>query len=292
MLVSNKVARSIAEKSGGSLYYQSKDSSITLIHGDSIKVLKALQEEGVEADLLFADPPYHLSNGGVTCKSGKMVKVHKGDWDKSAGAVEDHKFVLEWLGASLNVLEKNGAIWVSGTHHIIFSIGYAFQELGAKILNTVIWEKAAPPPHLACRYYTHSHETILWCRKTEKAKHVYNYAFEKEANGGKQQKDIWYPRNTVDGKQEFPNHWRIGSARKAEKAFGRHPTQKPIELLDRIVRCSSNEGDLVIDPFCGSGTTGIAAIALGRNFIGIDMNEEYLELTKRRFIDLREGVLI
>ena len=218
-----------------------------------------------------------------------MVSVDKGKWDASNGPEEDHKFVLDWLSSCLGALEANGSIWVSGTHHIIFSVGFALQRLGAKILNTVVWEKSSPPPHLACRYYTHSHEFVLWARKSEKAKHVFHYAFEKEANGGKQQKDIWTRRNGSGDSEVMPNHWRFGAPRKAEKLLGKHPTQKPIELLDRIVRCSTNDGDLVIDPFCGSGTTGIAALPNGCRFIGIDLEEEYLLLAKSRYKALVEA---
>jgi site-specific DNA-methyltransferase (adenine-specific) len=284
--------KSVAKKADAKLYYRSKDGDFALFEGDSRNVLRALKEANVEPNLIYADPPYHLSNGGISCQSGKMVSVNKGKWDVSKGPEADHEFVLSWLECCLNSLEKNGAVWVSGTHHIIFSVGFALQKLGAKLLNTVVWEKSAPPPHLACRYYTHSHEFVLWARKTLKSKHTYNYAFEKDANGGKQQKDIWYPRNLVDGKPVFPNHWKLGAPRKAEKAFGKHPTQKPIELLDRIVRCSSNPKDLIVDPFCGSGTTGIAAIPLDRRFIGIDLDSEYLELAKKRYLALKEGLLL
>ncbi|MGH9962188.1 MAG: DNA-methyltransferase, partial [Pyrinomonadaceae bacterium] len=239
-------------------------------------------------NLIFADPPYDLSNDGVTCHSGQMVSVNKGRWDRSAGVHEDHQFVLSWLKPCLSSLAQGGSLWISGTHHVIFSVGYALQELGAKILNVIVWEKTAPPPNLSCRYYTHSHELILWAKRSEKEKHTFHYAFEKEANGGKQQKDIWYRRNVNEtGKDLLPNHWRIGTPKKAEKLLGKHPTQKPLELLDRIIRCSSHNADLVIDPFCGSGTTGIAALGNHRRFIGRDRAREHLELAKRRAIEWR-----
>ncbi len=288
--LSRKELSALARAGGGSLYYRSADGKFVLFQGDSIRILEEIKRRGIQPNLVFADPPYHLSNGGISCQSGKMVSVDKGKWDTSNGPEEDHEFVLRWLGASLSVLEENGAIWISGTHHIIFSVGFALQKLGAKILNTVVWEKLAPPPHLACRYYTHSHEFVLWARKTEKSKHVFHYAFEKEQNGGKQQKDVWPPRNGVGDEQSFPNHWRIGAPKKAEKILGKHPTQKPIELLDRIIRCSTNPGDLVLDPFCGSGTTGIAAVPNGCNFIGIDLDEQFLKLTKSRYAALMENM--
>jgi site-specific DNA-methyltransferase (adenine-specific) len=162
-------------------------------------------------------------------------------------------------------------------------VGYGLQELGAKILNVIVWEKTAPPPNLACRYYTHSHELVIWAKRSEKEKHTFHYAFEKAANGGRQQKDIWYRCNlTATDEESLPNHWRIAAPRKGEKRLGRHPTQKPLELLNRIIRCSSKPGDLVLDPFCGSGTTGIAALDNQRLFIGIDLDPTHLELAKRR----------
>jgi site-specific DNA-methyltransferase (adenine-specific) len=281
--------KAIAEKAGAKLFFRSQKGNFILFQGDCRSVLHELNKASIEPDLIYADPPYHLSNGGISCQSGKMVSVNKGKWDTSDGPEADHAFVLSWIRSCLEALEKNGSIWISGTHHIIFSIGFGLQKLGAKILNTVVWEKTAPPPHLACRYYTHSHEFVLWARKSEKSKHVYNYAFEKEANGGKQQKDIWFPRHQDGDKEHLPNHWRLNAPKKAEKALGKHPTQKPLELLDRIIRCSSKPGSLVLDPFCGSGTTGIAALPLGRCFIGIDLSAEYLELAKLRHKALLQG---
>lgn len=265
-------------------WWRYPDGSVVLYHGDCREVLPRLAAAGLRPALLFADPPYHLSNGGSTCRSGRRTRVDKGGWDRSGGAADDHAFILAWLSACLASLETGGSIWVSGTHHAIFSIGYGLQELGAKILNTIVWEKPAPPPHLACRYYTHSHELILWARRSEKERHTFHYAFEKEANGGRQQKDVWRPRSDEGDPESMPNHWRIAAPGKAEKALGRHPTQKPIELLDRIVRCSSNPGDLVLDPFCGSGTTGLAALGLGRRFIGIDESQDYLALARDRIL--------
>jgi hypothetical protein len=144
-------------------------------------------------DAIFADPPYFLSNGGITCHAGKMVKVDKGDWDKSRGAELNHEFNLEWLKRCQRVLKPNGTIWVSGTHHVIFSIGYAMQQLGYKILNDIAWEKPNPPPNLSCRYFTHSTETILWAAKNEKSKHVFNYQEMRKVTG-KQMKTVWRQR--------------------------------------------------------------------------------------------------
>lgn len=289
--LSKRALLGVAKSAGAKLSYRSNDGRFALFHGDSRKVLDAMKEGLVQPNLIYADPPYHLSNGGVSCQNGKMVSVNKGAWDASEGPEKDHDFVMSWLESCLESLEKDGAIWVSGTQHIIFSVGFGLQKLGAKLLNTVVWEKTAPPPNLGCRCFTHSHEFVLWARKTEKSKHTFHYAFEKEANGGKQKKDFWRPGSQDEEGHSLPAHWRIGAPRKVEKAMGKHPTQKPIELLDRIIRCSTNPGDLVVDPFCGSGTTGIAALPLERTFIGIDLDADYLELAKSRYLALREGLL-
>jgi len=250
-------------------YFVSKNKKVYLYKGEMQKIVPVLFSE-IKADIIFADPPYFLSNGGITCKSGRMVSVNKGKWDESKGAVENHEFNLEWLRICKEALTKNGTIWITGTSHIIFSIGYALQQLNFKILNDIIWEKSNPPPNLSCRYFTHSTEIVLWAAKDKKSKHYFNYSLMKQLNNGKQMKNVW----------------RINAPGKEEKFHGKHPTQKPIELLNRILLASSKKNDLVLDPFCGSGTTGIAAIELGRRFVGIDTEEEYLELAKKRFLDI------
>lgn len=248
--------------------YYANDRGVTLYQGDSLQLLEELEPESF--DMVFADPPYFLSNDGVTCKSGRMVSVNKGRWDRSQGVVDNHEFNLRWLAACQRLLKPDGTIWVSGTHHVIFSIGFAMQSLGFKILNDIAWFKVNPPPNLSCRYFTHGTETILWASRDTKARHTFNYAEMKEDNGGKQMKNLW----------------SITPPRKAEKAHGKHPTQKPLALLDRIVRAASDPGDLILDPFCGSGTTGVAAVAEGRRFVGIEQSPEYLDLTIRRVEDV------
>ena len=217
-------------------------------------------------DMVFADPPYFLSNDGISCHAGKMVSVNKGGWDKSLGAEANHEFNIEWLYKCQNLMKSNGTIWVSGTHHIIHSVGYAMQYLGMKILNSITWEKPNPPPNLSCRYFTHSTETILWAAKSEKSKHVFNYQLMKDQNGGKQMKTVW----------------KISAPGKIEKSCGKHPTQKPIELLDRIILASTNENDLIFDPFAGSSTAGISAIRNGRKFVGCENEKEYIKLSVNR----------
>jgi len=227
--------------------------------------------------MIFADPPYFLSNGGITCHAGKMVSVNKGKWDKSKGVTENHKFNLEWLKACQRVLKPNGTIWVSGTTHIIYSIGFAMQELGYKILNDIVWYKRNAPPNLSCRYFTHSTEIVLWAAKNTKSKHYFDYQSMKKINNGKQMRNVW----------------EMGSTQKEEKKFGKHPTQKPLELLKRIVLASTKGGDLILDPFCGSSTTGVAAAILNRKYVGIDLEEEYLNLSKRRLYEaIRKPALL
>ena len=240
--------------------------SSKIIKGVCFTAMDKMIHEGQKFDMIFADPPYFLSNGGITCQSGKMVKVDKGDWDESQGPELNHEFNTEWIRRCRDLLADNGTLWVSGTMHVIYSVGFAMQELEMKILNNVTWQKPNPPPHLAGRYFTHSTETLLWARKNEKAKHKYNYSLMKEENDGKQMKDVW----------------TFTAPKKSEKSEGKHPTQKPLVLLDRIIRASTDEGATILDPFLGSGTTSVAAVLTGRNSVGIEQDEEYCELAKKR----------
>ncbi|MEK7846257.1 MAG: site-specific DNA-methyltransferase, partial [Nitrospinota bacterium] len=164
------------------IYHDNPEHSVRLLNGDCIAILNQARENSV--DMIFADPPYFLSNGGITCHAGKMVSVNKGKWDKSKGTIENHKFTLEWLKACQRVLKPNGTIWVSGTTHIIYSVGFAMQELGYKILNDIIWYKRNAPPNLSCRYFTHSTEIVLWAAKNEKSKHYFDYQLMKKINQG------------------------------------------------------------------------------------------------------------
>lgn len=217
--------------------------------------------------MIFADPPYFLSNDGITCKSGKMVSVNKGNWDRIDSVEDKHEFNRQWIRLCKEILTLNGTIWISGTLHNIYSIGLALEQEGFKIINNITWQKNNPPPNLACRCFTHSTETILWAKKNDKkAKHLFNYELMKEQNNGKQMKDVWSGNLTT----------------KSEKTEGKHPTQKPLYLLQRIIEASTNPGDLILDPFCGSSTTGVTAKRLNRRYIGIEREVEYLELSKRR----------
>lgn len=244
-------------------YYKSSDRNFTLIKGDCVELLNSFE---FKFDMIFADPPYHLSNGGISVHSGKMVCVNKGDWDKSYGHETDYLFDKEWLSACRDKLKDSGTIWISGTYHNLFSIARCLTELGFKILNCITWVKKNPPPNLSCRYFTHSAEYVLWARKDAKTPHYFNYELMKEINGGTQMRDVWI----------------LPSIAQWEKSCGKHPTQKPLCLLARIIQASTQKGDWILDPFAGSSTTGIAANLLGRRYLGIDQNDSYLQISKAR----------
>jgi len=218
-------------------------------------------------DMIFADPPYFLSNGGITCHAGEMVSVNKGKWDRSLGFEGNYRFTRDWLAACQRVLKPNGTIWISGTSHIIHIVGCCLHELGYKILNDITWVKPNPPPNLSCRYFTHATETIIWAGRDKKCRHRFNYSLMKRLNGGKQMTSVW----TIDAPP------------REEKVFGKHPTQKPLTLLERIIAASTGEDDLVLDPFSGSGTTGIAAARLNRLYVGIEVETEFIDLSKKRY---------
>jgi site-specific DNA-methyltransferase (adenine-specific) len=241
--------------------------NVRLYLGDVVETLNKLPDESI--DLIFADPPYNLSNGGFTCHAGKMVSVNKGAWDKSKGIESDFNFHDLWINACKRVLKPNGSLWVSGTYHSIYACGYVLQKQGWHIINDICWYKPNAAPNLSCRMFTASHETLLWVRKDKKAKHTFNYDAMKNGN---------FPNDIIKkaGKQ-MRSIWAIGTPKSNEKKYGKHPTQKPELLLDRIIAASSNEGDIILDPFCGSATTGVSALKQNRKFVGIDQEEEYLK---------------
>lgn len=255
-------------------YFQ--DDSFSLYCGDCNLVLRSFKEKTI--DVIFADPPYFLSSGGISCHSGKQVSVNKGAWDKSINVEDKIKFNRAWLKQCRRVLKDDGTIWISGTFHNIYSIGVALELEGFSIINNITWQKPNPPPNLGCRCFTNSTETIIWARKIgkkgKKGKHFFNYQLMKELNEGKQMKDVWLLK--------LPS--------KEEKQFGKHPTQKPLSVLKRILLCSTKPGDLVLDPFNGSGTTGIACYALNRRYIGIDKEKDFLDLTIQRFQKIKEDI--
>lgn len=249
-----------------------KEEDFVLYQEDCLKILEQLPENSV--DMIFADPPYLLSNGGFTVHAGKRVSVNKGDWDVSQGPEFDFKFHLNWIDACRRVLKPSGTIWISGTYHSIYQCGYALQLLDYKILNDVAWFKPNASPNLSCRYFTASHETLLWARKDKNEKHTFHYKEMKEGD--------WSEDFIKKPGLQMRSVWSIYPPKKWEKTFGKHPTQKPIELLKRIILASTNKGDIILDPFTGSSTTGLVARKYGRKFIGIDLEKKYLALSVKR----------
>ena len=245
--------------------------------GDCVAKMKRMRADSI--DFIFADPPYHLSNGGFSVKSGKQVSVHKGDWDKSRGLDDDMKFHLDWIEQAKRVLKPDGTIMISGTYHSIYRCGVALEKLGFRILNEIVWFKPNAAPNLAGRNFAAAHETIIWAAKSKKSKHTFNYRVMKEyeapkdvlKKSGKQMRDVWV----------------IASTPKREKLLGGHPTQKPLALLERIILATTRPGDKVLDPFSGSGTTGVAAKIHRRKFLGIELDKNYVELGNARIREAR-----
>lgn len=275
MPIKKKILASIVSKP----YFKDKD--FILYHSDYLKILEQIPENSI--DMIFADPPYNLSNGGFSVHAGRQISVNKGDWDKSGGFENDYQFHLRWLGACKRVLKPQGTLWVSGTYHSIYQCGYALQSLRYHILNDIAWFKPNASPNLSCRFFTASHETLIWARKEKKSKHIFNYeAMRKTSwpddffkNEGKQMRSVWHiPENE--------SIWSVGTPRLEEKIYGKHPTQKPEELLRRIILASTNRGDVILDPFTGSSTTGIVAAQNGRKFIGVDTEKQFLDLSIKR----------
>lgn len=242
-----------------------------IYQANCVDLMRLMPPESV--DVIFADPPYRLSTGGVTVKSGRLASVDKGAWDRSMGFRKDHEFNVRWLKEARRVLKPDGTIWVTGTHHIIFSIGFALQSLKFKIINDITWEKPDPPPNALHTAFTHAHETVLWASKSRGARHTFNY-------------DLI---NSPDPASQISSVWRIPTVPKREKRYGYHPTQKPLRLVRRTLLASSREGDLVFDPFCGSGTTAVAAKELDRFFVGAEMDEQFAELAARRIGGTERG---
>ncbi len=251
----------MVKKLESNIFYSTEQ--VTLILSDTIEAMSLIPEHSV--DMIFADPPYFLSNDGITCSGGKMVSVNKGGWDRQDSIAQKTDFNRAWLEQCRRILKPDGTIWISGTYHNIFNIGYLLEEMDFSIINNITWQKKNPPPNLACRCFTHSTETIIWAKK-KGAKHLFNYDLMKQLNEGKQMKDVWTGSLTP----------------KSEKTEGKHPTQKPLYILERLIMASTQPGDVILDPFTGSSTTGVAAKRLGRRYIGIDSNPEYLELSQKR----------
>jgi site-specific DNA-methyltransferase (adenine-specific) len=260
--------------------YEAKD--FQLIHGDAVEVMRSFRTETF--DMIFADPPYFLSNGGMTVQNGKWASVHKGRWDRSKGVDLDLAFHQNWIAETRRVLRPNGTIWISGTYHSIYQCGYALQSAGFHILNDITWFKPNASPNLSCRVFTASHETLLWARKDKQAHHFFDYAAMKNGD--------WPSDGMKKPGLQMRSVWSIATPKPWEKTFGKHPTQKPIELLRRVILASTQPGATILDPFAGSSTTGIAAAMIGeRDFTGIENDRKYIELSIKRhkaLIELRE----
>jgi site-specific DNA-methyltransferase (adenine-specific) len=257
-------------------FFQCKDAIV--FNGDCLEILQSFPENCI--DMIFADPPYMLSNNGLTCQNGRMVKVNKGEWDKSDGFENDTIFHNEWISACRRILKPEGTIWISGTYHSIYQCGYLLRKNGFHFLNDIAWFKPNASPNLSCRFFTASHETLVWARKDKKAKHTFNYT---EMKNGHFPEDKLKKENT-----QMRSVWSIPTPKDSEKEQGKHPAQKPLDLLKRVVLASTNENDIVLDPFCGSGTTGVACGCAGnRLFIGIEADKEYCDLSRKRFVTIQ-----
>ena len=249
------------------MYYQSTDKNFSLYKGDSLQILSQISNQ---FDMIFADPPYFLSNGGKKIQGRRMVSVNKGEWDKKKSSDDIDKFNQEWINQCKPLLKDNGTIWVCGTYHNIFSVEKCLKNAGFKIINIITWQKSDPTPTWGNLHFNFSSEYIIWAKKTPVANHYFNYELMKQLNGGKLMPDVW--------KLPTVGLW--------EKTCGKHPTQKPLRLLYRIILASTKVGDIILDPFAGSSTTGIAANLLGRKFIGIEQDEDFLLLGKKRKMDI------
>lgn len=249
------------------MYYQSTDENFSLYKGDSLQILSQISNQ---FDMIFADPPYFLSNGGKKIQGRRMVSVNKGEWDKKKSSDDIDKFNQEWINQCKPLLKDNGTIWVCGTYHNIFSVEKCLKNAGFKIINIITWQKSDPTPTWGNLHFNFSSEYIIWAKKTPMANHYFNYELMKQLNGGKLMPDVW--------KLPTVGLW--------EKTCGKHPTQKPLRLLYRIILASTKVGEIILDPFAGSSTTGIAANLLGRKFIGIEQDEDFLLLGKKRKMDI------
>lgn len=252
------------------LFYRKK--SFRLLHGNSLKILKTLPSSSV--DVIFVDPPYRLSSKNFLNFCRIPINFQKGAWDKTQGIEKDFNFHLKWIQECKRILKPNGTLWVTGTYHSIYSCGFALQKEKFSIINDIIWYKPNAYPNVSHKQFTASHEILLWAKKDKNSKHYFNYQAMKDGE--------WADFLKKDGRQ-MRSVWAISGTNKAERKFGKHPTQKPEELLKRIILASTQEGDTILDPFCGSSTTGIVANRFGRKYIGIDQSKKYLDLSIRRF---------
>lgn len=248
----------------------------TIIAGDCIEVMNSLPEASV--DLIFADPPYNLQlKGDLHRPDNSQVDAVDDAWDQFASFAAYDKFTQDWLKAARRLLKPNGAIWVIGSYHNIFRVGAALQDAGYWILNDVIWRKSNPMPNFRGKRLTNAHETMIWASKSEGAKYTFNYEALKSLNDGVQMRSDWVlPLCT--------GHERL----KDDKGDKAHPTQKPESLLHRVLVGSTNPGDVILDPFFGTGTTGAVAKMLGRDYIGVEREAAYRVVAEKRLANIRK----
>lgn len=238
-------------------FYQAKNEEFTLYYGDTRELIKNIDKK---VDMIFADPPYFLSKNISEYISGHWISFEKGEWDRVTSQESINDFNRKWLSACRNVLKEDGTIFVTGTYHNIFSVATCMIELGYKILNIIVWQKSDAKPILSRKYFNFTTEYIVWARKNDKVTHFFNCDLMEQLNGGVRMSDVW--------RIPFLSSWEL--------KCGKHPTQKPLRLLYRIILASTHEEDTILDPFAGSCTTGIAANLLNRKFIGIDQDINYL----------------
>ena len=244
-------------------YYQAKDGEFTLYNGDTRKLVNYIDKK---IDMIFADPPYFLSKNKSICINGSWKSFEKGAWDRLTSQENINEFNRSWLSTCRNILKEDGTIFVTGTYHNIFSVASCMVELGYKILNIIVWQKSDAKPTLSRNYFNFTTEYIVWARKNDNIPHFFNCDLMEQLNGGVRMSDVW--------RIPFLSSWEL--------KCGKHPTQKPLRLLYRIILASTHEGDTILDPFAGSCTTGIAANLLNRKFIGIDQDIDYLSYGIRR----------
>lgn len=239
-----------------------------MTRGDALEIMEDL--DGDSFDLIFADAPYLLSNGGTSMSGGKRVAVDKGAWDHSSGDVEeDHHFHRAWLRRCRRLLRPSGTIWVCGNYQSICSMGWAMQQLGYHFLNMVTWIKPNPPGNLGCRSLLYSTEFLIWAA-TRRYKPLRHTFLDKEV------------ARVIGGGKQLRDTWTISPPAAPEKRFGKHPAQKPEALIERCLAISSEEGDRVLDPFMGSGTTAVVAARMKRRFLGIEREFGYIKIARKR----------
>lgn len=249
-----------------------------ILKGNCIELMNSLEPDSV--DLIFADPPYNLQLGGDLHRpNNSKVDAVDNDWDQfeSIKAYED--FTTEWMTAARRILKPNGAIWVIGSYHNIFKVGSVMQDLGYWMLNDVIWRKSNPMPNFKGRRFCNAHETLIWASKSQKSKYTFNYDSLKVLNDDLQMRSDWFIP-ICSGGERLKND-------EGKKA---HPTQKPESLLYRVIMASTRPGDVVLDPFFGTGTTGAVAKKLGRNWIGLEQQDDYIEHAQKRIDSITDVI--